>query len=237
MDKIYSRPRIRIYRFKPKNSDNKRTIRQKKVLKLGTIFLVAFLTIYTVLKSMNPIFEGLCISKAAVVTSDIINGKTREVLTKYQYKDIVQVTHNDADNTNILKTDVATINQIVSEIALEVTREMDEIKRENIKIYLGALTGNKYFAWTGPAINIKVMQTGSIETDIKTEFESIGINQSVYRIYMEISSNMNILTPYKTISKQTTNKVLLVETVIVGEVPETYYNLEGMDVEDTMNMM
>ena len=81
------------------------------------------------------------------------------------------------------------------------------------------------------------MHTGSITTDVKTEFESIGINQSVYRIYLEISCNMSILTPYKKITNESTNKVLLVETVIVGGVPETYYNLEGVTKDDTLNMM
>ncbi len=235
MDKIYSRPRIKIYKLNPKN--NRRSVRSKKAIKLGTIFLVAFLTVYTILKSVNPIFEGLCISKVTVLTTNIVNSKTREVLAKHQYKNIVEVVHNDADNTNILKTDVAIINQIMTEISLEITKEMSKKQREEIKINLGALTGNRYFSSIGPAINIKVTQTGNIETDIKTEFEAIGINQSIYRVYMEVTSNMSILTPYKTIKKQTTNKVLLVETVIVGEVPETYYNLEGLDVEDTMNMM
>ena len=89
MDKIYSRHRIKVYKFKPKN--NKEKIIYKKTIKLVTILLIAFLTVYTVSKSMQPIFEGLCISKATVLISDIVNGKTREVLEKYQYKDIVQI--------------------------------------------------------------------------------------------------------------------------------------------------
>ena len=235
MDKIYSRHRIRIYKFTPNNKRKK--IIYRKTIKLGTILIIAFLTVYTVLKSINPIFEGLCISKATIVTNNIVNTTTRNVLAKYQYIDIVQVIHNDSDNTNILKADVATINQIISEISLEITEALGNMNREDIQIHLGAITGNRYFSWMGPAINIKIRQTGKVETDIKTEFESIGINHSIYRIYMEITTNMNILTPYKTIGKQTTNKVLLVETVIVGEVPETYYNLEGMSTDDTMNMM
>lgn len=235
MDKIYSRHRIKIYKFKPNNT--RRKTAYKKTIKLGTILLIAFLTVYTILKSLNPIFEGLCISKATIITSNIVNGTTRDILAKYQYKDLVQVIHNDSDNTNILKADVATINQIISEISLEITNKLSNMDREDIQIHLGAITGNRYFSWMGPAIDIKIRQTGKVETDIKTEFESIGINQSIYRIYMEITTNMNILTPYKTIGKQTTNKVLLVETVIVGEIPETYYNLEGMSTDDTMNMM
>lgn len=234
MDKIYSRRRIKIYN---PSTDRKKTIRKKKLIKLIIIFLIAFITAYRVLKSINPIFEGLCISKVNVLSTDIINSKASEILSKYQYSDILQVIHNDEDNTNILKTDVVTINKIISEISVEITKVLDLFEREEIKIYLGALTGNRYFSAMGPAIDIKVMYTGSISTDIKTEFESIGINQSVYRVYMEISCDMSILTPYKKIANKSKSKVLLVETVIVGGVPETYYNLEGVTKDDTLNMM
>ena len=234
MDKIYSRKRIKIYR---PLADSKKKIRNKKLIKLFAIFLIAFITVYSVLKSINPIFEGLCISKVNVLATDIINSKASEILSKYQYSDILQVIHNNEDNTNILKTDVVTINKIISEISIEITKVLDLFEREEIKIYLGALTGNRYFSAMGPSIDIKVMYTGNISTDIKTEFESIGINQSVYRVYLEISSDMSILTPYKKITNKATNKVLLVETVIVGGVPETYYNLEGVSKDDTLNMM
>lgn len=235
MDKIYSRRRIRIYRIKPANK--KKNIKREKIIKLFAISMIAFITVYSVLKSINPIFDGLCVSKVNVLATDIINTKTSEILAKYQYEEILQVIYNEKDNTNILKTDVVTINKIISEISVEITKILDLLERENIKIYLGALTGNRYFSAMGPAIDIKVMHTGSINTDVKTEFESIGINQSVYRIYLEISCNMSILTPYKKITNESTNKVLLVETVIVGGVPETYYNLEGVTKDDTLNMM
>lgn len=235
MDKIYSRPRIRIYKIAPVNK--KKRIKKEKIIKLLVILIIAFMTVRSILKSINPIFEGLCISKVNVVATDIINTKTSKVIEKYQYDQILQVIHNEKDNTNILKTDVVTINKIISEISVEITKTLDLLEREDIKIYMGALTGNRYFSAMGPAIDIKVMHTGNISTDIKTEFESIGINQSIYRIYLEISCDMSILTPYKKITNKSTNKVLLVETVIVGGVPETYYNLEGVTKDDTLNMM
>lgn len=235
MDRIYSRKRIRILKFKSGNQKN--NTNRKKLAKIAGVLIIALVTLCTLLKSINPIFEGLCIAKARMLSIDIINKKTREVLSKYQYKDIVQVIRNSEDETNILKTDVVTINQIIADISVEISKELKSMEGEEIKIHVGAFTGNRYFSGMGPSIGIKLVQAGSVTTDVKTEFESIGINQSVYRVYMEISCNMNILTPYKTISHQSNNKVLLVETVIVGDVPETYYNLEGVTKDDTMNMM
>ena len=77
-----------------------------------------------------------------------------------------------------------------------------------------------------------MIPTGNILTEIKNEFESKGINQTVYRIYLELTSKVSIVSEYKTINEEIVNQVLLVETVIVGEVPQSYYNLEGMRQDD-----
>ena len=85
--------------------------------------------------------------------------------------------------------------------------------------------------------NIIIVPSGEVVTELKTEFKSQGINQTVYRIYLELVCNFNIVTSYKTINTRIINQVLLVETVIVGEIPETYYNLQGMDDATTMEFI
>ena len=69
-------------------------------------------------------------------------------------------------------------------------------------------------------------KNNQVATDIKTEFESAGINQTVYRIYLNLECNVSILTSYKTIQETIQNQVLLVETVIMGDVPTTYLEME-----------
>lgn len=190
------------------------------------ILIVATFTGYRILKSMDPIFEGLCIAKAQSIATDITNRKSSDVLAKYDYKDTVQIMKSDDEKNSILKTDIVTINRIVSDIAIEIQKEINEIGKQSIEIPVGALVGNQYFAGSGPRMKIKIMSAGDIITDIRTEFKSAGINQTVYRIYLDIECNVSILTSYKTINKSIENQVLLVETVLVGEVPETYLQLE-----------
>ena len=49
---------------------------------------------------------------------------------------------------------------------------------------------------------------------------------------------MVILTPFETISEIITNQVILMENVIIGNVPDTYYNLEGIEGSgDTLNVL
>ena len=81
----------------------------------------------------------------------------------------------------------------------------------------------------GPDIEMKMLIDGSVETELKTEFKEAGINQTLHRIYLEVKCNVNILTPYDVISETIVNQVLLIEGLIVGNIPDTYYNLEGLN--------
>lgn len=229
MDKIYSRKRIKIF-----YSDSKKI---KKKITFTLVIAVATATIISSIKSIDPIFENLCKEKAMTIATKILNTESTKVVHKYEYKDIVQITKNENDGTNILKTDVTVINDIASDIAVEVTDRLQEIKDEKIEIPVGALFGNKYLSGMGPGMDISIIPAGDVTTELKTEFKAQGINQTVYRIYLEVICNVNIITSYKTIDTQIINQVLLVETVIVGDTPQTYYNLEGVNTNTALEII
>lgn len=235
MDRIYSRKRINIPKIKGFYTKNNN--RNKKISIILVIVCVGVLTFYSILKSIDPIFDGLCIQKAKTIATEIINEESNVVLNNIDYKDVVSIEKDEVNNTNILKTDVVIINRIASDIALKVEKKLQNNRNEEINIPVGALTGNKYLAGMGPSIRIKVIPTGNVITELKTEFEAQGINQTMYRIYLELKCETNILTPYKTIEQEIINQVLLVETLIVGDVPQTYYNLEGLENKNTIDVI
>ena len=74
--------------------------------------------------------------------------------------------------------------------------------------------------------------------DFKTEFISTGINQTRHRIYLEIISKVRIVAPLTTKTIEVVNNVNVAETVLVGDVPNSFYNLEGVDnvVDDSLNL-
>ena len=89
----------------------------------------------------------------------------------------------------------------------------------------------------GPDIEMKMLIDGSVETDLKSEFKEAGINQTLHRIYLEVRCNVNILTPYDVINETIVNQVLLIEGLIVGNMPDAYYNLEGLNSDQMMEMV
>ena len=95
----------------------------------------------------------------------------------------------------------------------------------------------KLLAGHGPTIHIKISSIGNVKTDLKSEFSAKGINQTLHRVYLQVDCEVSILTPFNNITKRITNQVLIAENVIVGHIPETYYNLEGIQQDDAMEVM
>ena len=80
----------------------------------------------------------------------------------------------------------------------------------------------------GPQLVVKIIPVGVVTTDYKTEFLSTGINQTRHRIYIEIKSEMTVVAPFTNETVEVVTNVNVAETVLIGNVPETFYNLEGV---------
>ncbi len=232
MDTIYSRKRIKVPKIKGFYTNNKNA---KKFFSIFIIVMIAIFTFYSLFKSLSPIFEEICIEKVREIGTNIMNSASNKILDNLDYSNIISI--EEKDNNRILKTDVVVINKIASNIALEAQKQLQELEQETIKIPIGAFTGSRLLSGSGPKINIKVISAGNILTEIKNEFEAKGINQTIYRIYLELNCKVSIVTQYKTIEDDIVNQVLLVETVIVGDVPQSYYNLEGINQDNAVDLI
>ncbi|MBR3696688.1 MAG: hypothetical protein IKM97_00200 [Clostridia bacterium] len=49
-----------------------------------------------------------------------------------------------------------------------------------------------------------------------------GINQTLHRIFLDVTTNIDIITPFNIIGNSYNTKILLAENIIIGEVPENY---------------
>lgn len=78
-------------------------------------------------------------------------------------------------------------------------------------------------------MKIRISTIGNVKTDLKSEFEAQGINQTIHRIYLQVDCEISILTPFNNITQGVSNQVLIAENVIVGKIPSSYYNLDGLE--------
>ena len=226
--KIYTRHRIKL----PKITEDRN---KRKIIKILLILVIAITIVRAVLLSINPIIEEKCKTVAKSIATKISNEQATLVMAKYTYEDLINVIKDE--NGNIKMIGIISVNEIISDIPIKIQEELEKSENNNFNIKLGSFFGSKIFSGMGPNINIKIQLDGTVETDLKSEFTSQGINQTLHRIYLDVVCKVSILTPVNVISEEIKNQVLLVEGIIAGEIPESYYNLEGLEKKDAIEIV
>lgn len=237
MDSIYRRKQIRIPKIIIQKFGSMEPKKSKKICKFCSIMVVMVMTFYTILNAIEPILDTLVKDKAKSVATIICNEESTKIITNYQYQDFITI-HRDKDNNiTMIQSNIVPINYIISDVGEKIQKRINEMTNEKIHINLGGFTGSRLLAGIGPNIPIKVSLVGNVETDLRSEFKSQGINQTIHRIYLQVDCKINVLTPYHTTEEKISNQVLIAENVIVGKIPEAYYNLEGLDKANAIDIV
>ena len=241
MAKIYSRKRFILKpSFKmPHDRKSKKTfIIKRKTLKVIFIIIVAVFIYRFIFSHIEPVFETLCEEKVKSIATIISNQESTKAMNKYQYEELYTIEKDEAGNIVLIKSNVVPINNMISDLTEGIQKRFDEMEDTEINIKLGNFFRTYFFSGVGPTIPIKVAMSGTLDTEVKSEFIAKGINQTLHRIYVNFECYVNIITPMKNFQKKITNQVIIAEHVLVGNIPDTYYNLEGMSgVDDVLNVI
>ena len=211
---------------------------KKRIIKILILLVLILVIAKATLNYIDPIFEAMCETKLKSVSTIITNQQSTIIMNKYQYEEMYTIEKDAEGNVSVIKANVVPINNMISDLTENIQREFNDESKTQIHIPIGSLSGSYFFMGLGPDIPIKVSLLGTVDTEIKSEFISKGINQTLHRIYVEFYCNMRIASPLKNYDKSITNQVIVAEHVIVGTIPETYYNMEGMSgTDDILNMI
>lgn len=241
MSKIYSRKRFILKPCRDIGGSSKipkipkkTFINQRRFLKIVLVLVVVTLVYKVIMSYIEPVFEALCEDKVKSIATIISNQESTRIMNKYQYEELYTVEKDSAGNVVIIKSNVAPINNMISDLTESIQNRFNEMEKNEIKIPLGNLLGAYYFAGVGPSIPAKVRTSGTLDTEVKSEFIAQGINQTLHRVYVNFECYVKIINPVKNFEKKITNQVIIAEHVIVGNIPDSYYNLEGIESADEM---
>lgn len=208
------------------------------IMKFAIIIVVAISVYRAIFSYIEPVFETLCDEKVKSIATVISNQESTKAMNKYQYDELYTIEKNHEGNVVMIRSNVVPINNMISDLTEGIQNRFNEIEETQIKIPFGNIFGIYYFSGLGPSIPTKVITTGTLDTEVKSEFIAKGINQTLHRIYVNFECNVKIITPVKNFEKKITNQVIIAEHIIVGNIPDTYYNLEGMtSTDDVLNVI
>lgn len=193
-------------------------ISTKKIL-LILLFLTVFLIIIDY--QLRPLIKSVAEKQAQIYSTKVINETIEETLEKLNlnYNDIIIAEKDEQGKILSFNTNVRQVNRLKTYITLAVQEKISFIEKKKIKIPIGTLTGTEIFNGRGPSIPLKVSMSGSVITDFRSEFQSSGINQTMHRLYIDISTSVFALIPGYPVTTAVKTTALIAETVILGDVP------------------
>lgn len=209
-------------------SQQKRDYLRKNVIIFTVIFILSvligsFLYIDT---SLRPTITVLAETKALELANKSINKSVAQMVEgKINYEDLMKVKLDTNGNISYIQANTIMMNEIASQIALEIQDELKKVKSTSSYIPIGTALGSPILAKYGPKLKISIEPIGTVSVDFKTEFESSGINQTRHTIYLQANTKVKVVLPLITSTKEVDTKIPICETIIVGDVPESYVNI------------
>lgn len=143
------------------------------------------------------------------------------------YDKLVQLQQDSTGALLAITSDPGQVNLLrasVSKAALEAIAAVDV---HTMGVPLGSLFELDLLWAIGPTIRVRSLTAGTVSTQVRSEFLSAGINQTLHRILVDVTVPLTVLLPGDRADTQVSTSVCLAETVIVGQVPETYLDWSG----------
>ncbi len=185
---------------------------------------------YKIDKDIKPLLFSVSESEVRILATESINQVVKDELSNnVKCSDFVNIKTDNDGNVTSIEMDTVEMNKFGSSVALKVQDKMKFIGGRGVSIPLGVVTGSSILSFYGPKINVKIMPLGNIMTNFKSEIQSAGINQSRYRVYITVDTNIQIMIPPGQDKIAVSSTIPIAETVIVGKVPESYFNTESGD--------
>ena len=141
----------------------------------------------------------------------------------YDYDYFVDLDYGADGTVNAVRANMARINALSSELLSDIVHAADGGEL-SLSIPIGNVLGSSLLLGKGPEIPVDITMLSSSHVDFQNELSDAGINQTKHQIKLEVVIDIDVIMPWQTVSTQVVSEILIAETVILGDVPETYLN-------------
>lgn len=194
------------------------------------VFLITFILFRKVNKEVEVLLKPLLDSDIKAYSMNLINNAIIDS-DKTLYDNIIY-TEKNSDNEIIgVDFDNYKVNSVLSNLNKYILDKLNNNSLNNnlydnndgiysIPFYI--FSNNILLKNLGFKMNFKVKTIGNLESNIKTEVLSYGINNSLIKMYISVKVNMLAVLPFTTSNISVNTDVLVLTKIINGSIPEVY---------------
>jgi len=190
---------------------------------------VGILLFFSLRSKYRTVIEALAQTQVKNTTSDLTNDAIAKQIAdgNIAYDRIVYFEKDLDGRITALKTNMSEVNRLKTDILNIINDEILALDTSDIGIPLGSLFLPEFLSGKGPAIPVRILSIRNSDASFVSHFSQAGINQTLHRLNMEVSIDVAVLVLGHTSSFTMVSEVVVAETVIVGDVPQTFLQTGG----------
>lgn len=201
-----------------------------KLLRFIIILLALsiFVLILFRLKFNEPI-RALAETQVRNTTSDLINDAIDRQIEdgRIQYDRMIYFEKDLDGKITALKTNMSEVNRLKTDILNLINDEILALSTDDLGVPLGSIFLPELLSGRGPSIPVQILTIRNSDASFSSSFSEAGINQTLQQLNMQVSVDVTILVLGQTHSYTISSQVVVAETIIVGDVPNTYFQTGG----------
>ena len=204
--------------------------RIQRLLRRLLAVMVIMLAIFFMLRSKyRMVIDDLAQTQVKNTTSDLTNDAIAKQIASgdIRYDRIVFFEKDLDGRITALKTNMSEVNRLKTDILNIINDEILALDHSDIGIPLGSLFFPELLSGKGPAIPVDILSIRNSDANFVSHFSQAGINQTLHRLNMEVSIDVAVLVLGQTSSFTLSSEVVVAETIIVGDVPQTFLQTGG----------
>lgn len=128
----------------------------------------------------------------------------------------------ETDKTNTFQLNSAAIRNFQTNVSVLLTQKLESLGEQSHRVRLGTVFSNFLLMDRGPEIIFRFVPVGSVQVSATSDLQSAGINQVLYRVMLQVQTEMTILLPGRTKRIQCDQRIPIEEVILSGEVPLVY---------------
>lgn len=168
-------------------------------------------------KIMENEARGLVEERVSKIADDVISN------SDYDYDKLLVKTENKNGGVMSLSVNTPAVNKIQNEFSDVFQNKMDDLNTQYFSVPLGDLTNLTMLSSLGPRIKFSYDMTGSVDVELKSTFDSTGVNQTIHRVNMIVDAEVVFISQSYMENLKIRNEFAISETVIVGDTPDYLY--------------
>lgn len=175
----------------------------------------------------RPLVETMAVSKATNLISAAVSGAVDDCLSAQGlgYSDFIAQTTDGTGRIVALTGKPAEGSRFRRQVTESLVDRLENIPPEELGIPLGNLTGRLLLSGVGPSVRVSIRSIGDVTAVYDNAFTAAGVNQTLHSIYLDVTATVYLFVPGEILPVTVTDRVCVAQTVIVGEVPDTFIHL------------